>query len=189
MPHTSCRSHNQVYLVLGNERSEQWYYSSDLLVFCMTSYHSDTVTSEPDLYKLLTFQVPNLISVFRRLDNLSKESISVRGSCVFFINLFFLRWGVVSPTPNPQAGGPHLVVRPRRLIQYIHSWRPTLHLQPENVPCCGNSDPPNMEILTPLALNMLSTVTAEICNGVYWHHSCKGYVPENNVWWKQHIYY
>jgi hypothetical protein len=28
---------------------------------------------------------------------------------IFRNKLFFLRWGVVSPTPNPQAGGPPLV--------------------------------------------------------------------------------
>jgi hypothetical protein len=36
--------------------------------------------------------------------------------------LIFLRWGVVSPTPNPTAGGPPLVGCPRLLIQYIHSY-------------------------------------------------------------------
>jgi len=36
-------------------------------------------------------------------------------------NKKFLRWGVVNPTPNPQAGGPLLVGCPRLLIQYIRS--------------------------------------------------------------------
>jgi hypothetical protein len=40
--------------------------------------------------------------------------------------LIFLRWGVVSPTPNPQAGGPPLVGCPRLLIQYIRSYPPYL---------------------------------------------------------------
>jgi hypothetical protein len=43
--------------------------------------------------------------------------------------------------PKPQAGGPHLAVCPRLLIQYIrsypHSWRLSLHPQPEDTPCCG----------------------------------------------------
>jgi hypothetical protein len=44
----------------------------------------------------------------------------------------FLRWGVVSTSPNPQAGGPPLVGCPRlHIIQYIRScppyWRPFLH--------------------------------------------------------------
>jgi hypothetical protein len=59
---------------------------------------------------------------------------------VTFRNVFlFLRWGVVSPPPNPQAGGPSLVGCPRLLIQYIRSYPP--HLQTINpiikfwVPC------------------------------------------------------
>ena len=50
----------------------------------------------------------------------------------------------VSTSPNPQSGTP-LVVCPRLLIQYIHSyppyWRPFLHLQPEHTPCCGDRHP------------------------------------------------
>jgi hypothetical protein len=40
--------------------------------------------------------------------------------------LFFLRWGVVSPPHNPQAGGPPLVGCPWLLIQYIRSCPPCL---------------------------------------------------------------
>jgi hypothetical protein len=55
----------------------------------------------------------------------------------------FLEWTVVSPTPNPQAGGPPLVVCPRLFIQYIHSWSPMLVAvpsirKPEDEPCCGD---------------------------------------------------
>jgi hypothetical protein len=39
-------------------------------------------------------------------------------------NKKFLRWVIVGPTPNPQAGGPHLVGCPRLLIQYIFSYPP-----------------------------------------------------------------
>jgi hypothetical protein len=64
----------------------------------------ETVIREPTLYKLLTFPNPNPISIFCRLGCLSKESIQVLGSFwIFVTNLFFLRWRVVSPTPNPQA--------------------------------------------------------------------------------------
>jgi hypothetical protein len=38
----------------------------------------DAATSEHALYKLLTFQVPNLISTFRCLDHLSKESVQLQ---------------------------------------------------------------------------------------------------------------
>jgi hypothetical protein len=39
---------------------------------------------------------------------------------------YFLRWGVVSPMLNPQAGGPPLVGCPQLLIQYIRSCPPEL---------------------------------------------------------------
>jgi hypothetical protein len=35
-----------------------------------------------------------------------------------------LRWGIVSPSPNPQAGGPPIVGCPRLLIQCIRSYHP-----------------------------------------------------------------
>jgi hypothetical protein len=57
----------------------------------------------------------------------------------------FSRWGVVSPSSKPQAGGPPLVGCPRLLIQYISSnppfWRPFLHPQPQDAPCYGDRDP------------------------------------------------
>ena len=66
------------------------------------------------------------------------------------LNIFFLRRGVVSTLSNPQAGGPPLVVCPRLLIQFIHSyppyWRLFLLPQPEDAPCRG--DGPTFEDLT-----------------------------------------
>jgi hypothetical protein len=57
----------------------------------------------------------------------------------------FSHSGVVSPSPNHQAGGLPLVSCPRLLIQYIRSyppyWRPFLHPQPEDVPCHGDGNP------------------------------------------------
>ena len=48
----------------------------------------------------------------------------------FVIWLVFLRWGVVSTSPNPQAGGPPLVGCPRLLIQYIRGYPPYLEAVP-----------------------------------------------------------
>jgi hypothetical protein len=45
---------------------------------------------------------------------------------IFRNKLIFLRRGVVSRTPNPQAGGPPLIGCPRLLIQYIRSYPPYL---------------------------------------------------------------
>ena len=97
--------------------------------------------SQPALYKLLTFHIPNLMSLFRCLGS-TKVSIQVRGilyEC--FVTWYFLRW-VVSTSPNPQAGGPPLVGCLRMLIQYIRSypshWRPFLHPQPDDAPCRGD---------------------------------------------------
>jgi hypothetical protein len=64
---------------------------------------------------------------------------------------FFLRWGIVSLSPNPQAGGPHLVGCPRLLNQYIRSYPALyggrlLHPQPEESPCCDDRYPYNILI-------------------------------------------
>jgi hypothetical protein len=64
------------------------------------------------------------MSIFFCLGRISKESVQVQGLFWMFITSLFLRWGVVSPTPSPQAGGPPLVGCPRLIIQYIRSWPP-----------------------------------------------------------------
>jgi hypothetical protein len=38
--------------------------------------------------------------------------------------IIFLQWGVVSPTPNPKAGGPPVVGCTWLLIQYIRNYPP-----------------------------------------------------------------
>jgi len=62
-----------------------------------------------------------------------------------FLNISVLQGGVVSTSPNPQAGGPPLVGCPRLFIQYIRSnppyRRPFLYPQPEDAPCRGDRDP------------------------------------------------
>ena len=63
----------------------------------------------------------------------------------YFLTVLFLREGVVSASPNPQAGGLPLVGCPRLLIQFIRSYppyrRPFLHPQPEDAPWRGDRDP------------------------------------------------
>jgi hypothetical protein len=50
----------------------------------------ETVITESALYKLLTFHVPNLISIFHSLGRLSKQSVQVWGSVRFFVTSLFL---------------------------------------------------------------------------------------------------
>ena len=63
----------------------------------------------------------------------------------YFKTVYFSRGGVVSASPNPQAGGPPLVGCPRLLIQFFRSYppyrKPLLHPQPEDAPCRGDGDP------------------------------------------------
>jgi len=94
--------------------------SHSLLV---NSLAAAAAVSEPALYRLLTFHVPNLMSLFLCL-GCTKVSIQVRGllfDC-FAAWYFFLRWGAVSTWPNPQNGGLPLVGCPRLLIQRIRSY-------------------------------------------------------------------
>jgi hypothetical protein len=104
--------------------------SSDLLHYpTISNIYFDSslkaVVREPTLCKFLTFHNPNLISIFRRLGSLSKESVQARGSIEFFVtNLFFTVKGVLSSMPNPQAGGAPLVICMQLLIQYICCYPP-----------------------------------------------------------------
>jgi hypothetical protein len=63
----------------------------------------------------------------------------------YYWTLVFSRRGVVSTSPNPQAGGPPLVGCLQLLIQFIHSYPPYrgpfLYPQPEDAPCRGDRDP------------------------------------------------
>jgi len=72
--------------------------------------------------------------------SLSWAKVQVRGllfDC--FATWYFIRWGLVSTSPNPQSGIPPFVCCPRLLFQYIRSycpyWRPFLHPQPADTPC------------------------------------------------------
>jgi len=62
-----------------------------------------------------------------------------------FLNINVLQGGVVSTSPNLQAGGPPLVGCQQLFIQFIRSYppyrRPFLYPQHENAPCRGDRDP------------------------------------------------
>ena len=72
----------------------------------------------------------------------------------------FLRWGVVSTSPNPRTGGPPLVDCQRLPIQYIRSYpphcKPFLHPQPDEAPCRGDWDPVIMALKTLRERNQFS---------------------------------
>jgi hypothetical protein len=84
---------------------------------------------------------PNGGVVYIRIVFVSRGSISTW----VILNIRFLRRGVVSTSPHPEAEGPPLVGCPRLLIQFIHSYppyrRPFLHPQPEDAPCRGDRNP------------------------------------------------
>jgi hypothetical protein len=89
-----------------------------------------TAVSDPGLYRLLTFHLPNLKSLFHCLW-CTKWPIQVRGFMKCFVTCSVLQWKVLSTSPNTRAGGPPLVGCPRLLIQHIRSCPPHL----EAVPC------------------------------------------------------
>lgn len=103
-----------------------------------------TVASEHDLYRMLTFNVPNLMSLFHSLGR-TKETVQARCTCVRFVTRAGFKVGDFSTSPNNQAGTQHLVSCLRMLMQYIRSYLPYsrlfLHPQPEDAPCLGDRDP------------------------------------------------
>jgi hypothetical protein len=97
---------------------------------------------EHALYRLLTFQVPNFMSLFVAYVVPKYQSRSEAFSVNNPLQDAFLRWGVFSTSPYTQAEGTPLVGCPPLLIQYIRSyhpyWRPFFQPQPEDAPLRGD---------------------------------------------------
>jgi hypothetical protein len=97
-------------------------------------------------YKLLIFHVPNLMSIFLRLGHLSKASIQVHGHFWHFVTSLFFK----ARSCKPHAQPPSWRTTPWQLsttaysiysqLPFISGGR-LLHLQPEDVPCCGDKWP------------------------------------------------
>jgi hypothetical protein len=69
------------------------------------------------------------------------QPVQVRGSCLCLVTgLIFYGERLLALRSTPQTGGPHLVVRPRLLIQSILSYQPHLEMRQVVV----TRDPPNM---------------------------------------------
>jgi hypothetical protein len=107
------------------------------------------------LYRLLTFHVPNAISLFRCAGR-TKVSIQARGKCSCFVTKPVFTVRSCQHLAKPQAGRLPLVGCPRLLIQYIRSyppyWRPFLQPQPEDAPCPGDpliTEPPLYPLFKP----------------------------------------
>ena len=101
--------------------------------------------SEPALYRLLTFQVPNLYVSSPSLRSYQGICPGTRHMYTFCNIVVLLRWGVFSTSPNPQAGGPPSFRCPLLHIQYIRRypplWRLFLHPQSEDAPWRGGRYP------------------------------------------------
>ena len=94
------------------------------------------MVSESTLYRLLTFQVPNLMSHFRSLGR-TGISVQVRGFCKNFVTWYVFTVRSCWHLAQTPAGGPPLVGCP--LIQYNRSYplyvRPFLLPPPKDAPC------------------------------------------------------
>ena len=95
------------------------------------------------LNNLLTFLLTYLLTY--SMEQTPSWESNLEALVILSLEDTFLRWGVVRPSPNPQAGGPPFASCPRLLIQYIRSylpyWRPFLHPQPDDAPWRGDRDP------------------------------------------------
>ena len=99
--------------------------------------------------------------------------VPILNLCEHFVTWYVWRWGIVSTSPKPQAGGLPRVGCSRLLNQYIRSylpyWRPFLQPQPEDAPCHGDRDPlifSRMFVLTAPVVHYLS-LSAKFKHGCY----------------------
>jgi hypothetical protein len=85
---------------------------------------------EPAVYRLLTFHVPNLMSIFLSLGRLSRESVKVQGPLWHFVtNLFFYGEELLAPCPAPKLED-HSLPAVRNCFFNIftatlHIWKPS----------------------------------------------------------------
>jgi hypothetical protein len=80
-------------------------------------------------YRVLTCHVPNLMSIFFTIGLLPQNLARSVAHYDLSLTSLFLRRRLVGPTPNPQPGGPPLVVCPRLLFNIfaatLHIWWPS----------------------------------------------------------------
>jgi len=115
------------------------------------SYMLSVVTVEPQTANVAHFQRKIRLSGYsaypdRKPSQLIRPfPVPILNLCEHFVTWYAWRRGIVSTSPNPQAGGLHRVGCSRLLIQYIRSyllyWRPFLLPQAEDAPCHGDRDP------------------------------------------------
>ena len=99
---------------------------------------------EPALHRLLTFQVPNLMSLFHYLGH-TKESVQAQGKCSCHVTkpAFMVRSCQHLTQPPSQRTTPcQLSVTAYSIYSQLPLpyWRPPLQPQPEHAPCCGDND-------------------------------------------------
>jgi hypothetical protein len=84
--------------------------------------------SESALYRLLTFRVLNLVSIFLSVCHPSKESVQVRGPLWHFVTSLFFTWWVVSSRQTPkQEDHPLSPLRDcsfNMFVATLHIWKP-----------------------------------------------------------------
>jgi hypothetical protein len=116
----------------------------------LSQFNTDTDKCVPD-----GFQGCSQMNTSRRNERHSYRVVKWTGSCpgprllYDFCNRFIFYYeGLSAPRPTP--------IHPLSFVRgclfniftaTLYSWRLFLHLQPEDTPCCGDRDPPNMVII------------------------------------------
>jgi hypothetical protein len=114
----------------------------------------ETVIREPALYKLLTFHIPNLISILLLRSFIQRIRPGPRLYCVFRNKFIFYSERLLALRPTLKLEDHPLSFISDCLFNLFaatpHSWRSSLHPQLEDVTCCGDRGPPNMASQTEL---------------------------------------
>ena len=124
-----------------DHRNDIWWGIQTLLI----ANSLVTLVSDPDLYRLLTFHVPNLISLFHCSGH-REGSVWFWGFLRYFVTSWsFCSEELLAPRLTTKVEDHHLsAVRHLLFVTFapnLHIWWPFLHPKAEEAPCRGDRDP------------------------------------------------
>jgi hypothetical protein len=125
----SCAVNRDLPSTLWSPKAHHRIHKSPPLVSILRQTNPFHTTPSYLLKIQLLLLLPNLMSIFRSLGRLPKESVQVRGSVKYFVTILYFTARGFSRTPNPQFGDHSLSAVRGYLFNMFaatfHRWKPS----------------------------------------------------------------